>query len=250
MALYQGRSEVAAALEGLHLFQFVTSNCSQRVRIALEEKELAWTAHNLDGARWQQMQPDYGAINPNRVVPTLVHDGRVYTESNDIIEYLDDTFTQPNLRPQDSAARNRLRAIQDDSGAFQWVIKTLSHDILFRATRNVTAEDIAMFERLELEPERVAFYRDFSENGTAWAARVDDGKNAAQVALEKLETILEKDSWLGGHTFGLADIAWIVNVARLQLVKFPLEDFPRVLKWATRVKARPSYHRAVTSYSG
>jgi len=250
MALYQSRSEVAAALEGLHLFQFVTSNCSQRVRIALEEKELAWTAHNLDGARWQQMQPDYGAINPNRVVPTLVHDGRVYIESNDIIEYLDDTFTQPNLRPQDSAARNRLRTIQDDSGAFQWVIKTLSHDILFRATRTVTAEDIAMFERLELEPERVAFYRDFAENGTAWAARVDQGKNAAQVALEKLETILEKDSWLGGHAFGLADIAWIVNVARLQLVKFPLEDFPRVLKWATRVKARPSYHRAVTSYSG
>ena len=138
MALYQSRSDVAASLEGLHLFQFVTSNCSQRVRIALEEKQIAWTAHNLDSARWEQIQPGYRAINPNRVVPTLVHDGRVYVESNDIIEYLDDTFAQPNLRPRDAAARNRLRALQDDAGAFQWVIKTLSHDILFRATRTVT----------------------------------------------------------------------------------------------------------------
>ncbi len=250
MPLYESRSDAVQSLNGLHLYQFVTSNCSQRVRIALEEKGLPWIAHNFNVATWEHMRPAYQAINPKRVVPTLVHDGRVYIESNDIIEYLDEAFGEPPLRPEDPDAREKVRALQNDAGAFQWVIKTLSHEILFRATRTITEDDLALFERLELERDRIGFYRDFSENGSAWAGRVDKAKKSAQVALGKLEVLLDKQSWLSGDEFGLADIAWIVNVARFQILKFPLIEFPHVQAWEERVKARPSYDRAVTSYAG
>lgn len=72
-------------MRGLHLFHFMLSNCSQRVRLGLEEKGLAWTSHHLNLAANEHVTSDYQRINPKGVVPTLVHDGQVVIESNDII---------------------------------------------------------------------------------------------------------------------------------------------------------------------
>ena len=41
---------------------------------------------------------DYFGINPNGLVPKLVHDGVVHIEFNEIIDYLDSTFPEPPLR--------------------------------------------------------------------------------------------------------------------------------------------------------
>ena len=85
MALYDSPSSEAQGLEGLHLYHFVLSNCSQRVRFALEEKGLDWESHHVDIPSNAHLTPAYQQINPNAVVPTLVHDGQVILESNDII---------------------------------------------------------------------------------------------------------------------------------------------------------------------
>ena len=72
------------SFRGLHLYHYGMSNCSQRVRMVLEEKGLPWTSHHLDLARNEHATPAYQGINPNGVVPTLVHDGKVIIESVDI----------------------------------------------------------------------------------------------------------------------------------------------------------------------
>lgn len=43
--------------------------------------------------------PAYRALNPQGVVPTLVHDGRAFVESIVIMRYLDDAFSSPDLMP-------------------------------------------------------------------------------------------------------------------------------------------------------
>jgi Glutathione S-transferase, N-terminal domain len=48
-------------------------------------------------------------LNPNGVVPTLVHDGRVIIESTLIIEYLDESFPDPPLMPSDPFQRAQVR---------------------------------------------------------------------------------------------------------------------------------------------
>ena len=58
--------------------------------------------------------PNYLALNPNAVVPTLVHRGRAVIESNIILEYLEDAFPTPPLRPADPHSR---------AGARQWMAK-------------------------------------------------------------------------------------------------------------------------------
>ncbi len=85
---------------GLHLYHAGMSNCAMRVRITLEEKKLAWTSHHLDITKKEHNTREYFGINPNGVVPTLVHDGVVIIESDDIIDYIDQTFEQSPLHPR------------------------------------------------------------------------------------------------------------------------------------------------------
>src|SRR5215469_2322740 len=89
----------------LYLYQGSTSVCSVKVRLALAEKGLAYGGEVLDLQRGDQHRPDYAKLNPNEVVPTLVHDGKIIIESTLIIEYLDEAFPTPALMPGDPYAR-------------------------------------------------------------------------------------------------------------------------------------------------
>ena len=75
--------------KGLHLYHAGISNCAMRVRVTLEEKKLPWTSHHLDILNKEHLTPEYFGINPNGLVPTLVDDGVVVIESDDIIDHID-----------------------------------------------------------------------------------------------------------------------------------------------------------------
>ena len=83
----------------LELWHTANSTCSQKVRIALAEKGLAWTSHHLNLRAFEQLSPAFLALNPAGMVPVLRHDGRVLRESLAINEYLDEVFPAPALRP-------------------------------------------------------------------------------------------------------------------------------------------------------
>ena len=72
-------------------------------------------------------------LNPNGVVPTLVHDGRVVIDSAIIAEYLDDAFPEPPLRPDDLVHRADMRrfCMLPDTGLHA-ACATLSFSIAFR----------------------------------------------------------------------------------------------------------------------
>ena len=93
----------------LELYHNAFSSCSQKVRIVLGEKGLDWKSHVVDLQGGGQHDPEYVKLNPNHVVPTLVHDGRVLIESTLINEYLEDAFPEPSLRPTDAVARHAMR---------------------------------------------------------------------------------------------------------------------------------------------
>src|SRR3546814_11555361 len=84
----------------LVLYNAPQSTCSQRVRFVLNAKGLAFGEVRLDLFAGDQLKPGYLALNPNGVVPTLVHDGAVVTDSAVIIVYLDEAFLEPSpVRP-------------------------------------------------------------------------------------------------------------------------------------------------------
>lgn len=84
----------------LVLHHALKSSASRRVRLFLEEKGLQWEGREVDLSRQEQHSPEYLKVNPQGVVPTLVHDGRPLHESGTICEYLDAVFPDPPLRPE------------------------------------------------------------------------------------------------------------------------------------------------------
>ena len=97
----------------LKLYTYFRSSAAYRVRIALNLKDLAWTAvpvHLLrDGG--QQNQPEYRSKSPLGTVPTLEDGDLAFTQSLAIIEYLDETHPLPRLLPASAEGRARVRAI-------------------------------------------------------------------------------------------------------------------------------------------
>ena len=71
----------------IELYHSINSVCAQKVRIALAEKGLSYKEHlmRLGG---DQFDPAYMRLNPNAVLPTLIHDGQVVIESSVILYYL------------------------------------------------------------------------------------------------------------------------------------------------------------------
>jgi glutathione S-transferase len=249
MGLYESDHPEIPGMKGLHLFHFVMSNCSQRVRLGLEEKELEWTSHHLNLPENEHVSADYQRINPNGVVPTLVHDGQVVLESNDILTYLDDHFPDPALRPAGAETRRAMEKNIAASGAFQSVIKVLSHELLFRPFRKVGEAEISLFEEQHNDSTLVAWLRDYAEEGPAWQARVAEAQQGLKAGLDGLEGALGDAPWLSGDAYGLADISWVVNGNRLDQAGVDLTPWPRFLDWSKRAMARPAFDRSVTHYT-
>ncbi|HEY7315961.1 MAG TPA: glutathione S-transferase family protein [Candidatus Binatia bacterium] len=93
----------------LELYHNDMSTCAQKVRLTLAEKGLTWESRHLDLRAGDQQKPEYLKLNPGGVVPTIVDNGKVVRESTVIMEYLDDEYPNPSLRPADSYAKAHMR---------------------------------------------------------------------------------------------------------------------------------------------
>src|SRR5712671_991487 len=92
----------------LELYHNINAVCTQKVRIALKEKGQEAKEHLLK-LRGDQNDPAYMKLNPNGVVPTLVHDEKAIIESSLILYYIDDVFPEPPLMPKEPLLRFRVR---------------------------------------------------------------------------------------------------------------------------------------------
>jgi len=86
----------------LELYNFPASTCSLKVRICLAEKKLDWVDHRLSPSSTDHLAPEYLKINPNGVVPTLLHDGDAILDFSVIIEYFDEVFQGVKLTATDA----------------------------------------------------------------------------------------------------------------------------------------------------
>ena len=95
----------------MQLYSFFRSGTSHRLRIALNLKGLATEYVAVDLRTEAHQSADYKALNPQGLVPTLVKDGQVMTQSPAIIEWLEETHPTPALLPTSPDDRARVRAL-------------------------------------------------------------------------------------------------------------------------------------------
>ncbi len=95
------------------LYHDVPSSNSDRVKIALAEKNLSWEGIRVRLANREQKSPEFLKLNPYGKIPVLVEDGKVLFESCIINEYLDEKYPNPPLMPKDPYLRGRGRVLVD-----------------------------------------------------------------------------------------------------------------------------------------
>jgi ganglioside-induced differentiation-associated protein 1 len=230
----------------LTLYDFGNSVCCQKVRITMRAKGLEWEAVKVDLFRAEQFDPRYLKLNPKGIVPTLVHDGKAIVESTLICEYLDDTFPEPRLMPDDPWLRTRARLWSKmvDEGLFEGITE-LSFSAMFRERMRNMPEHIreTRFRNIG-DPRRRDRFMSTYERGVH-SPFVKHGIAAYERAFGLLEdTLGESGPWILGPQPSLADINLMPFVARLQylgLLDLWIEERPHVQAWWAMARAWPSF---------
>ena len=247
MPLIKTTNEEVKTYEGLHLYHFWLSSCSQRVRIVLAEKNLDWISHEIDLEKQEHATPEYQSIHPHGVVPALIHDGQVIIESIDIIDYLDTTFPEPALRPTSESALSEMQKWMQDAEGAQHSIKTLTHEFLFKQHK-MPHEAFQEFSKKHDNAELVEFMRVWSSDAGIPNAEIESELQIQHDYFASLNQALEGQEWLVNNTFSLVDIAWISNVRRLDLMHYPLNNHPNLKAWYKRFQAKSSYIKGIKEF--
>lgn len=236
----------------LYLYHGATSVCAAKVRLVLAEKDIDWTGELLDLQRGDQHRPEYRRLNPNAVVPTLVHDGRVVIESTVIIEYLDEAFPARALMPADpfqrASARLWMKKIDDRLHA---ACSTVTFAVAFRRfLLKKTPDELEARFRAMPDPAYRERQRLSILHGVA-APHVPPALRTFDDYFGEMEDALARAPYLAGDTYSLADAAVTSYVNRAELLgmdRMWTERRPRLTDWLARIRARPSYKPAIEGW--
>lgn len=188
-------------------------------------------------------------INPKAVVPTLVHDGKIVTESTVIYEFLDEVFPERPILPSDPYARHLARiwtkGVDEDvhpaCGAMTFVV---SHR---HTLAKLGKEKLEAF--LSNTPEQ-SVTADWMSQKRIWVEQGLKAPGAVEkIALydryiKKMDDALATSDWLVGGQFSVADITLTPYVNRLASMSlagmWENGRRPRVADWFRRVQSLPT----------
>jgi glutathione S-transferase len=224
------------------------SSASRRVRLCLEEKGLAYESRVIDMAKMEHHSPEFLKINPNGVIPALIHDGRPLYESGTICEYLDESFPDPPLRPADpydrATMRNWIRHVDERIGNL--IIFNWQHHLQKTASQWSDAELAEKMKNIPSKERQEAWLRVARRPYTEEERAAARGKLVE--LLDRMERTLSETRWLAGDAYSIADISVVPFVKRIEEEIAPDEmtaaKHPRVTAWWAAIQARPAFARA------
>ena len=236
----------------LTLYNFPQSTCSQKVRLSLWEKGLEFEDRIVDHKTREHLQPAYLALNPNGVVPTLVHDGAVIIDSSVICEYLDEVFPETSLSMGDPIGRAHMRKwLRYFEEVPTPAIRVPSfNQYLAKRYENMSEDQYA--QMAENHPIRKHFYQRLGKSQFS-GAETRESVERLQQAVDRVEAALGADArpWLMGDRLTIADICLLPTIDRMADLglKAMWEDaHPNVTGWYNRFAAREAFAR--TYYPG
>lgn len=183
-------------------------------------KKVAWAAIEMDiphqridiGGKFG-LTPEYLAMNPNRLIPTIEDGDLVLWESNAILRYLADSYA-PQFRNDDT----KVRAAGDKWMDWQFHFADAQRDAFLGCVRQG---------------------KDGSDPTVARSAE------AAGAMMAILDGELATRSWLSGEQFGIADIPMGVYAHTFFSLPVTRPVLPHLEEWYARLRTRPAYAETV-----
>ena len=160
--------------------------------------------------------PEYRALNPNGLVPTIDDDGFILWESNSIVRYLAATHARGSLWPEDPKARARAEQWMD------WHLTTF-WPAMRPLFMGLIRTEPAKRDPQALEQQRLAMLK----------------------VLAIAEGHLKSHAYFGGESFTMGDIALGCGIWRWMAIPIERPELPNLQRWFDALAQRPAYQQIV-----
>jgi maleylacetoacetate isomerase len=201
------------------LYSYWRSQATFRVRIALNLKGLTREDVFVHLEKGDQFKPEYKALNPQAVVPTLYDGDAKLFQSFAILEYLEEKYPEPPILPKDLLARAWVRG-------FALINVADSHPLIVPRIRNYLTSALKADE----------------------SAKLDWIQHWLKAGLEAMEQLLAEKNSTGkfchGDTPTVADICLVTQVTPAQLFKVDLAPYKRVMRIYDAAMSLPAFAEA------
>ncbi|MEL6521261.1 MAG: glutathione S-transferase family protein [Pseudomonadota bacterium] len=196
------------------LYHVPLSPFCRKVRLVLAEKKIE--VELVEERYWEPSQ-EFLRRNPAGKVPVLKMGTRVLSESQAIVEYIEEKSPDPPLLPRNAEARfevRRLCAWFDD-----------------KFHREVTAN--LLYERVN---------KKLMGQGYPESKNVKAGAKAIKSHLDYMAWLLDQRRWLAGDSLSLADFTAAAHFSALDYISDVDWNRSETVKdWYAKIKSRPAF---------
>lgn len=197
------------------LYKYTYPSRAEPVIWALQELDLEYEVKELDDKKGEQRHPDFLAINPFGKIPAITHNGKNFTESLAIIEYLNDLHPDKLLTPN-----------QDDENY---------------ALKNYKLRQVISFGLIEVESYLWILTKiKVLNNYQSWPEGTEKNcRQNIQSALPIASAWLDGQEYIAGDSFTLADIYYHHLFNWLKMLGFELTE--QVNEYLKRLSKREKF---------
>ncbi len=210
---------------------------------AFAQKGVDFDFHYINMTDFEHHTPEYLARNPAGTLPTMEHNGKIFTESTPMVEYIDATWPQgPQLTPTDARGRYWMRwwgrAITAHAGALSvlgW------HTFVGPMARAKSPEEFQkILDRIPTKDRRIAWER--AVTSTFTEEQLSNARAAVGRGVQMMEDRLKQDKFLAGPTYSVADLECFANFYSLPMTvpeHANKQKAPRYIDWLLRIYNMP-----------
>ena len=186
----------------------------RKIRILMAEKKMLFVLK--EETPWS-LSKDILRINPAGELPIFIFDGNIIAGNYAISEFLEETYTQNRLINGNNKDRAETRRLID------WFDNKFYKEVY----QYIAGEKI---------------YKRFALHQPPESKKIKAGINNLRYHLEYIDWIVERNNYLVGSNFSLADIS---AAAQLSIIDYlgdvPWESYKNAKLWYSKIKSRPSF---------
>lgn len=196
------------------LIHHSSSPFSRKIRFQMTEKKVLFILKEEEP--WNLSQDVY-KLNPAGTLPIFLYDGNFICGNYPISEYLEDFIKEIKLLPDDIKQRAEARRI------CEW-FDTKFYDEVYKKI---------VYEKI---------HKRFSRGQAPDSKILKAGLNNLIYHLEYIDWLAEKNNYLAGDNFSLADITAASHLSIIDyLGDIPWDNYKNAKLWYSKIKSRPSF---------